>query len=59
MSNPIAEILDTFFNGRPAPKVKPGVNWPELIKRKTCHVLVGGKTFRVTVDPVVVKAEKA
>lgn len=57
MSNPIAEVFDTFFNGRPAPKHKPGIDWAALIRRKVSHVLVGGKTYKVTVEPVVLKAE--
>lgn len=57
MTNPVAEIIDTFFNGRPAPKNKPGVDWPALINRRVSHVMVGGKTYRVTVEPVVLKAE--
>ena len=36
MSNPVAEIIDTFFNKRPAPKEsKPKPDWAELIRRKS------------------------
>ena len=57
MSNPVAEVFDVFFNGRRAPKPEKAVNWPELIRRKESHVLVGGKCYRVTVEAVKLTAE--
>jgi len=62
VSNPVAEVFDVFFNGRRAPKSaaeKPAVNWPELIRRKTCHVLIAGKTYRVSVEPVKLTEKKS
>jgi hypothetical protein len=60
MSNPIAEIIDTFFNGRPAPRdpepTGPAVVLPDsidnLVRRGPFRVRVNGKLYRITVEPV-------
>lgn len=40
-SNPVAEILDTFFNKRPAPK-SPRVIKVRLTKKQIAQVAAGG-----------------
>ena len=57
MRNFIAEIIDVAVNGRHAPGTatktpKTGVDWPELIRHGKSHVLIQGKTYRVTVEQV-------
>jgi len=57
--NPLVELVDVFFNGRPASKEppKPSVNWPELIRRKDSVVMVGGKLYHVSVTPAKVESK--
>jgi hypothetical protein len=59
--NPLAEVLDTFFNGRPAPqdvspppspKKRNMVTVAELIRRQTSVILYDGKLYRVKVKEV-------
>ncbi len=42
-------FIDTFFNGRPAPK-KSGVTITELIRRKKSVVLADGKLYKITCE---------
>jgi len=58
--NPFAEILDTFFNGRPAPKPTPpkgAVTLAEIIARRKSHVRFGGKLYRIEVTEVEEKGK--
>jgi hypothetical protein len=65
MQNFLAELVDVALNGRSAAEAtgesnrtaRAQVAWPELIKRKRSYLLIGGKTYRVTVEPVKLKAE--
>lgn len=58
MENPnwIAQLADTFFNGRRAPGMpdgKPEIHIKELIRRGTSHVRTSdGKTYKVVVTEV-------
>jgi hypothetical protein len=54
-------FVDTLFNGRPASAPEPArrrVTIPELIRRGTSVVLVEGKPYRITVEPVEFPAPK-
>lgn len=42
MSNPIAEIMDTFFNGRPAPKDPKAIR-VQVTDEQIGHLQNGGK----------------
>lgn len=45
MSNPIAEVIDTFFNGRPAPKGTPAKIRVRLNQKQMAD-LAAGRTLR-------------
>ena len=47
----MAQLVDVFFNGRPATK-PPTVTIEELIKRGTSHVLVNCQLYRVEATEV-------
>jgi hypothetical protein len=53
----LTEVIDVFFNGRPAHKVdgKQEVDWQRLIDKGVSHVRIGGKkgkVYRVEVTEV-------
>lgn len=57
--NPFAEILDTFFNGRPAPKpAKETVTLTAIIARGKSHVRIAGKLYRIEVTEIEEKGKK-
>jgi hypothetical protein len=57
--NWLAEILDVFFNGRPAAKAAaPKVTVQELVRRKTSHILLEGKLYRIEVREVSTSENK-
>jgi hypothetical protein len=54
-----ATLADVFFNGRPAKQVAaPNVTVQELIRRKTSHILLEGKLYRVEVREISVSESK-
>jgi hypothetical protein len=57
MSNLVTEIIDTFFNGRPAPEGRGreqsvSVTIRELVRRGISVVRVEGKLYRVTAEEI-------
>lgn len=59
MNNPVAEIIDVFFNGRPANSPEPSgkqrvvVDLKKLVaSRKPVHVTFEGKLYRITCERV-------
>jgi hypothetical protein len=57
--NWLAEILDVFFNGRPARTTAvPKVTVQELVRRKTSHILLEGKLYRIEVREVSTSKDK-
>lgn len=57
--NEFAEVIDTFFNGRPAPGTSEQRAKHEadvikkIVRMKTCRVRVGDKFYRITAEEVV------
>lgn len=59
MSNPLAELADVFFNGRPyrpEMEIRPRgrsrswLTFEQLLERGVSHVKYGDKIYRVTVE---------
>lgn len=60
--NYFAEILDVFFNGRPAhapeKKEKRGATVAEVVARGKCVVRISGKYYKITAEQIEKPKEK-
>jgi hypothetical protein len=55
----LAELSDVFFNGRRARKAAaPKVTVQELVRRKTSHILLEGKLYRIEVREISTSEDK-
>ena len=57
LQNPIAEIMDTFFNGRPAPKASPQTVRVRLTAEQIA-ALMQGKNLKFKAGGIVIELKQ-